>query len=46
MAGFYHGTLAVVLGRLYRRKRSDALAIGGAIFLINLVIYSLWHAVR
>jgi hypothetical protein len=38
-AGLYYGTVAVVLGRVYRRKPSDALAIGGAILALHLILY-------
>lgn len=45
MAGLYHGTVAVVLGRVYRRKPSDVLAIGGAILALHLILYYLWQAI-
>lgn len=45
-AGLYHGTVAVVLGLIYRRKPSDAVAIGGAILALHLILYFLWQAIR
>lgn len=44
-ACLYHGTVAIVLGRIYRRKPSDALAIGGAILALHLILYFFWQDV-
>lgn len=46
MACLYHGTVAMVLGRTYRRKRSEALALGGAVLALHLILYFLWLEVR